>query len=159
MSGADLKASRQAQSWSQRELAQRAEIHHSAVQYWERQETLDPSAHAVRRMAEALGWRIADQYARTRHGVLSAEEEIEAMVEVLLGLPKNLAKRLMNYRVRCGAKTRKGTPCRAQSEPGRRRCKLHGGLSTGPKTVEGRRRIAEAQRRRWTARKSGPFAL
>ena len=29
------------------------------------------------------------------------------------------------------------------------RCRLHGGLSTGPKTPEGRARIAEAQRRRW----------
>ena len=29
--------------------------------------------------------------------------------------------------------------------------KAHGGLSTGPKTAEGRVRIAEAQRRRWSA--------
>jgi hypothetical protein len=29
------------------------------------------------------------------------------------------------------------------------RCRLHGGLSTGPKTEAGRARIAEAQRRRW----------
>ena len=28
---------------------------------------------------------------------------------------------------------------------------MHGGLSTGPKTAEGRVRIAEAQRRRWSA--------
>ena len=31
------------------------------------------------------------------------------------------------------------------------RCPNHGGMSTGPKTAEGRRRIAEAQRRRWAA--------
>jgi hypothetical protein len=31
------------------------------------------------------------------------------------------------------------------------RCRLHGGLSTGPKTKAGRERIAEAQRRRWRA--------
>nr|WP_105514975.1 HGGxSTG domain-containing protein [Defluviimonas denitrificans] len=54
----------------------------------------------------------------------------------------------------CGAKTRAGTPCRAQSEPGRSRCRLHGGKSTGPKTEAGRVRIASAQRRRW-ARKLG----
>ena len=29
------------------------------------------------------------------------------------------------------------------------KCKLHGGLSTGPKTEEGRARIAAAQRARW----------
>jgi hypothetical protein len=49
------------------------------------------------------------------------------------------------------AKTRKGHPCRAKPEPGRRRCRFHGGRSTGPKTAEGRTRIAEAQRARWAA--------
>ena len=49
----------------------------------------------------------------------------------------------------CGAKTRKGIPCKCKPLPGKRRCKFHGGLSTGPKTREGRERIAEAQRRRW----------
>ena len=32
-----------------------------------------------------------------------------------------------------------------------RACRDHGGLSTGPRTVEGRTRIAETQRRRWRA--------
>lgn len=50
---------------------------------------------------------------------------------------------------KCGALTRKGTPCRCKPLPGKRRCKFHGGASTGPKTPEGRERIAEAQRRRW----------
>lgn len=44
----------------------------------------------------------------------------------------------------CGARTRKGTPCQCQPVPGKRRCKLHGGLSTGPKTAEGRQRSLEA---------------
>lgn len=62
-------------------------------------------------------------------------------------------------RPRCGARcrSRAGAPCRApvvvdrddQGRPRvRRRCRMHGGLSTGPKTPEGRARIAEAQRRR-----------
>jgi hypothetical protein len=34
-------------------------------------------------------------------------------------------------------------------EFGKARCRLHGGLSTGPKTEAGRARIAQAQRRRW----------
>jgi len=44
---------------------------------------------------------------------------------------------------RCGAKTRKGTPCRA---PAMRngRCRLHGGKSTGPRTPEGIERIKRA---------------
>ena len=49
----------------------------------------------------------------------------------------------------CGAATRRGTPCCRRAVPGKSRCRNHGGLSTGPKTEEGRRRIAEAQHRRW----------
>lgn len=49
----------------------------------------------------------------------------------------------------CGARTRAGGSCRARVVPGKRRCRMHGGLSTGAKTAEGRARIAEAQRRRW----------
>lgn len=48
----------------------------------------------------------------------------------------------------CGAKTRKGTPCRCQCLPGRSRCRYHGGLSTGPKTLAGRAAIAASNRRR-----------
>lgn len=59
-------------------------------------------------------------------------------------------------RVVCGAKTRSGTPCRCKSEPGKLRCKFHGGMSTGPQTDEGRQRIAEAQRRRWVTYRVSP---
>ena len=55
------------------------------------------------------------------------------------------------YRPRCSAKTRAGVPCIMRVVPGKQRCRFHGGLSTGPRTVEGRARIAEAQRRRWRA--------
>ncbi|WP_321573019.1 HGGxSTG domain-containing protein [Tabrizicola oligotrophica] len=44
-----------------------------------------------------------------------------------------------------------GGECRNKSEPGKRRCKLHGGKSTGAKTPEGLARIAAAQVRRWAA--------
>ena len=44
---------------------------------------------------------------------------------------------------RCGAKTRRGTPCQGPAMPNGR-CKLHGGLSTGPKTTEGIERIRRA---------------
>ena len=58
-------------------------------------------------------------------------------------------------RPRCGARTRKGTKCKAPAvwdkehdRPRNGRCKLHGGLSTGPKTREGRQRIAKAASKR-----------
>ena len=41
----------------------------------------------------------------------------------------------------CGARRRRdGRPCNALNVPGRDRCKWHGGMSTGPKTPEGRAR-------------------
>ena len=45
----------------------------------------------------------------------------------------------------CGAKTRSGHPCRKPALKRKGRCRLHGGLSTGPKTREGKARIAAAQ--------------
>ena len=40
----------------------------------------------------------------------------------------------------CGAKTRAGRPCRRKDIYANGRCKLHGGLSTGPKTSGGKQR-------------------
>jgi hypothetical protein len=44
---------------------------------------------------------------------------------------------------RCGAKTRRCTPCQCPAMANGR-CRLHGGLSTGPKTAEGIERIRRA---------------
>lgn len=49
----------------------------------------------------------------------------------------------------CGARTRAGQFCKNKVIPGMRRCKQHGGKSTGPRTAEGKARIVEAQRKRW----------
>ncbi len=46
---------------------------------------------------------------------------------------------------RCGARTRAGCPCRAPAIRGKRRCRMHGGRSTGPRTESGRARIAAAR--------------
>jgi len=42
----------------------------------------------------------------------------------------------------CGARTRVGTPCKQRVLYRSGRCKLHGGLSTGPRTIKGKRRSA-----------------
>jgi len=42
----------------------------------------------------------------------------------------------------CGARTRAGTPCRRRDLAYNGRCRLHGGLSTGPKTTAGKQRSA-----------------
>ena len=54
-----------------------------------------------------------------------------------------LALDMANVVPRCGAKTRAGTACRG---PGMSngRCKMHGGLSTGPRTADGLERCRRA---------------
>ena len=42
----------------------------------------------------------------------------------------------------CSAKTRAGTPCKRRDLYNSGRCKLHGGLSTGPRTKGGKTRSA-----------------
>ena len=46
---------------------------------------------------------------------------------------------------RCGAKTRKGTPCQRPAYKCNGRCSLHGGRSTGPKTEDGLARLTAAR--------------
>jgi hypothetical protein len=69
----------------------------------------------------------------------------------LTGDGRPLARKL---RPVCGARNRRGEPCAVKVVPGKCRCRFHGGLSTGPRTIEGRARIAAAQRLRW-ARQRG----
>ena len=45
---------------------------------------------------------------------------------------------------RCLAKTRRDTPCQKAALKGKARCRLHGGLSTGPRTAEGKARSIAA---------------
>ena len=45
---------------------------------------------------------------------------------------------------RCGAKTRRGTACQRPAKKKNGRCRLHGGTSSGPRTEQGRAKIAAA---------------
>jgi len=53
----------------------------------------------------------------------------------------------------CGARTRKGTLCRCLALTNGR-CKLHGGLSTGPKTAEGWARVRAAHAAYYASRQA-----
>jgi hypothetical protein len=54
----------------------------------------------------------------------------------------------MKPKRQCGAHARTtGAPCKAKALPSGR-CKLHGGMSTGPKTLAGRQAIAAATKLR-----------
>jgi len=56
-----------------------------------------------------------------------------------------------NAAPRCGARTRAGAPCRSPAMPNGR-CRMHGGTSTGPRTLAGLNRLRAA------ATKHGAFA-
>lgn len=153
MTGAELRAARKAAKVTQADLAKRIGVSRDTVQYWEAKAQIGWHG-AGERMAEALGLRTnPPTIARARGWGISWCEQADAQAEVLfaayLARRKELeAHRLAHHRVICGAKTRKGAECRNKSEPDERRCKFHGGKSTGAKTFEGLARIAEAQRRR-----------
>ena len=57
-------------------------------------------------------------------------------------------ERRRQRKLKCGARTRRGTACQRKALSNGR-CPNHGGLSTGPRTEAGRARIAETARRRW----------
>jgi hypothetical protein len=45
---------------------------------------------------------------------------------------------------RCGARNRRGSSCGCPAMRNRKRCRLHGGKSTGPRTAEGLERMRAA---------------
>ncbi|MGC3936375.1 HGGxSTG domain-containing protein [Roseobacter sp. EG26] len=156
---------RRAQNFSQTEMAERIGCSRCAISYWETQLEVMNTKRIKRgvpaHMLEALGYQVLKNYCtpmRARgDGVLDGWRDIqqEALDRAVARENERLATKeaheASRARVYCSAKTRKGHPCRLKSEPGKRRCKFHGGMSTGPKTAEGKARIAEAQRVRWAA--------
>ena len=60
---------------------------------------------------------------------------------------KNGRKKL---RAMCGAKNRRGEPCQCKLLFRSGRCRFHGGMSTGPKTEEGKRKTMAAMQAGWT---------
>lgn len=51
--------------------------------------------------------------------------------------------------LQCGARTRAGTPCKSTAIMTNGRCKLHGGMSTGPRTPSGLERSRANLASRW----------
>lgn len=75
------------------------------------------------------------------------------------GLPMLATKALLagkDYtppaRPTCGARTRTGAPCKRKPVRGKKRCRNHGGLSTGPRTPEGRAKALSCLKLRWKNR-------
>lgn len=150
MTGAALRAARKAAGLSQIELAKRAGVGRHAVQYHEARDRIDLLGWAIGRIRTVLGVDAVPDYSGINGARAAwAETLLEAERRTLEARMAAWAERVAQRRIRCNAKTRKGTACRNKSEPGKTRCKFHGGKSTGAKTPEGKARIAEAQKRRW----------
>jgi len=67
---------------------------------------------------------------------------LEAGIHVRIGA-KQLSLEEMKLEKCCGAYARStGKPCQQKPVTGKRRCKNHGGLSTGPKTTQGKKKSA-----------------
>lgn len=158
--GKELAARRKAAGLTQIQLARRAGVGRTAVQYWEAAQQLDPRGWAVGCMAKVLGWHMPDYRNRIaraggRGDSRDMRAEAEAAAEFALEAWKmQEARKAATIQVICGATTRKNTKCKNKSEPGRKRCKFHGGMSTGARTPEGIERIRQAQLRRWARAKA-----
>lgn len=151
MTGAELAAIRRAAGLSQTDLARRVGIGRHAVSYWETKAQVDLRGWAVRRMATVLPLPDSSPIRRAHPAWAERqpETEREEMEARMAECREREAQRAASRRVQCNARTRKGTPCRCLSEPGKARCKFYGGMSTGARTPEGKARIIAAQRQRW----------
>lgn len=159
LTGKDLKAARRKTGMNQTDFGRSIGLSRHTVSYWENKKQIKIApvgpTGTVARMLQALSlpYYLGSNARARAWGFIDRQQEAHdrQIVKQLTALKAREAIRAASRRVICGAKTRKGHPCKLNSEPGRRRCKFHGGLSTGPKTAEGRARIAEAQRKRWAA--------
>ena len=149
--GKGLRGARELRGLSRKALAKAAGIDPYTVRYWEKKPHWEKQGWAMERMLMVLGMGHSRTGTRAQ-GVGSNPRlmEVGKVVEMKMAAwREKQAVAASKGRVRCGAKTRKGHPCRAKSIPGKRRCKFHGGMSTGPKTQEGKDRISAIQRARW----------
>lgn len=103
-----------------------------------------------REVARLQRLRVLNIKARLARGELTRDEarrELETLRQCLERAGPPSAPRAP----RCGARTRGGRPCEAPAvmeggyhrRPRNGRCRLHGGLSTGPRTPEGIARCVE----------------
>lgn len=95
----------------------------------------------------------------TRERKPTAIMKIHAAMRSLIasGMRRPLWRVYKREKPRCGARCRDGHPCRAPAaydaakcRPKNGRCRVHGGLSTGPGAVEGGERRVKEVLEQWT---------
>lgn len=170
VTGCQIRAARALLGWSRAQLAGAAGLHGNSITYWEETPVIRTGRrepHACAGIREALhragvefighakpGVRLCQNAyfvtrppsrARPRHGVkpisLGLATLLRSKTATIIAARRKASSP-------CGARTRAGAACRRKALANGR-CRNHGGLSSGPRTPEGRRRIAEVQHRRW----------
>lgn len=108
------------------------------------------SVRLALRMQNVLG-ADSPEWSAIRQGLWSRlSEATEGTTEFLHGLDENDPRK--KRRPRCGCRTRAGGECQMRVEWRKSTCRLRGGApGSGQQTPEGRKRIGDAQRRRWAA--------
>jgi hypothetical protein len=172
--GAQIRAGRALLDWSQQDLADAAGLNVNSIRYWEWQAECPSGLYrepvACRRIRQVLasaGVKIlsdpapgvqlqgkatikphqrAPARARASRGVTVEEIVADKTPANTLCTSQAITQK---PRTRCGAKTRSGQACRRRGLGRGGRCANHGGASTGPRSDEGRKRIALAQKKRW----------
>ena len=127
----------------------------------------DTEGEALRRTGRTLGIRAVIMVMRLLHPVRGEDiltldhgrftDRMALVIEVIHDAARGETVTRAD-RPRCGARTRAGPPCvasavwdQARNQARNGRCRFHGGASTGPRTPEGRARIAAANRLRRTS--------
>jgi hypothetical protein len=102
-------------------------------------------------ITRALVEELTQEIGHTRRERRDVRQQLKALAFNDLAEEQRRKSQDAKAKRRCGAFARStGKPCQAPALANGR-CKLHGGLSTGPRTAEGRARIGTASRRRWAA--------
>ena len=141
--GQCLRKLRKSSGLSQARLAKLAAVGCHTVSRWENKERFHRRSRSLKSIIAVLETlrRNSTSLTRARLGGVLRSRGVEQVQTATLKYALRRQKQAPSdarKRVLCGAKTRKGSPCRLISEPEKRRCKFHGGKSTGPKTFEGR---------------------
>ena len=115
---------------------------------------------AVRPRSGSLPWRSLSRSSRrrqpkqcwrlrtfaTHHLVMTTLARATAPGQTDEVLDRHVARASRLMQLFCMQTTRRNTPCQCPAMRNRRRCRLHGGPSTGPRTPEG---LARSRRARW----------
>lgn len=130
--GRDLARLRKAAGLTQTELGELAGFGRHAVSYWETKDRINNGSPCVRGIREALG---VPYYATIPRANVMGSYPLAppSWFERTLSAQRHSLLSKSHARHRCGARTRKGTPCQALALPGKKRCKNHGGAIDGAK--------------------------